>query len=34
MKIGPNMPATDPTLIPIPRTTVGNNSEAKSGKTT
>lgn len=34
INIGPNIPATDPTLKPIPRTTVGNNSEANNGRTT
>ncbi len=34
MKIGPNMPATDPTLKPRPRTIVGYSSETNNGSTT
>lgn len=34
MKTGPNMPITELMLMPRPRTTVGYNSEAISGRTT
>lgn len=34
MKTGPSMPITELMLMPRPRTTVGYNSEAMSGRTT